>query len=318
MKLIEELDTSTKKDIIIEGLMRSKGVYLLVSKPKVGKSMLALQLSYCLTNGLPFLGHEVIPSPVLYISTESDFGQLQDRYKTLGLTPKKDSLFIIDRDGKPNISIFDHEWEIADFSGDKTTNKLVIIDMLKDMNLGISYDINDFQDVAQKLMPKLRELCEKYNLTILFTHHLNKRNETLGSTAIDACIDGKITLFETRNDHNHLIMKVINRDFSGFDMNLKRNENQTFKISNPVEDDELDENLILFIKYASLKKDFEFTPTSIIHDAKLKTTALRFGRMLNANMDLLQREGLHITKNRTSNRRIYHCVYEEPNLEDDE
>lgn len=127
MKLIEELDTSTKKDIIIEGLMRSKGVYLLVSKPKVGKSMLALQLSYCLTNGLPFLGHKVIPSPILYISTESDFGQLQDRYKTLGLTPKKDSLFIIDRDGKPNISIFDHEWEIADFSGDKTTNKLVIM-----------------------------------------------------------------------------------------------------------------------------------------------------------------------------------------------
>ena len=84
------------------------------------------------------------------------------------------------------------------------------------------------------------------------------------------------------------------------------------------EDDELDENLILFIKYASLKKEFEFTPTSIIHDAKLKTTALRFGRMLNANMDLLQREGLYITKNRTSDKRIYHCVYEEPNLEDDE
>ena len=163
MKLIEELDTSTKKDIIIEGLMRSKGVYLLVSKPKVGKSMLALQLSYCLTNGLPFLGHKVIPSPVLYISTESDFGQLQDRYKTLGLIPKKDSLFIIDRDGKPNISILDHEEEIDDFSGDKTANKLVIIDMLKDMDLGISYDINDFQDVAQKLMPKLRELCEKYS-----------------------------------------------------------------------------------------------------------------------------------------------------------
>lgn len=110
--------------------------------------------------------------------------------------------------------------------------------MLKDMDLGISYDINDFQDVAQKLMPKLRELCEKYNLTILFTHHLNKRNETLGSTSFDACIDGKITLFETRNDHNHLIMKVINRDFPGFDINLKRNENQTFKISNPIEDDE--------------------------------------------------------------------------------
>lgn len=318
MKLIEELDTSIKKDIIIEGLMRSKGVYLLVSKPKVGKSMLALQLSYYITNGLPFLGHKVTLSPVLYISTESDFGQLQDRYKTLDLVPKKDSLFVIDRDGKPNISIFDHEWEIADFAGDKTTNKLVIIDMLKDMDLGISYDINDFQDVAQKLMPKLRELCEKYNITILFTHHLNKRNETLGSTAFDACIDGKITLFETKNDHNHLIMKVINRDFPGFDMNLKRNENQTFKISNPVEDDELDENLILFIKYASLKKDFEFTPTSIIHEAKLKTTALRFGRMLNANKELLKNEGVVFEKDRKSYKRNYHCIYEEPILEDDE
>ena len=61
--------------------MRSKGVYLLVSQPKVGKSMLALQLADSITNGKPFLGHKVIASPVLYISTESDFGQLQERLK---------------------------------------------------------------------------------------------------------------------------------------------------------------------------------------------------------------------------------------------
>lgn len=49
MKLIEELDTSTIKDIIIEVLMRSKDIYLLVSKLKAEKSILAQQLSYCLT-----------------------------------------------------------------------------------------------------------------------------------------------------------------------------------------------------------------------------------------------------------------------------
>ena len=126
MKLIEEEDTSTKKDIIIQGLMRSKGVYLLVSKPKVGKSMFALQLSYCITNGLPFLGHKVIQSPVLYISTESDFGQLQGRYKTLELVPKKNSLYVIDRDRKSNISLFDIEYKISTFADDKMTNKVVI------------------------------------------------------------------------------------------------------------------------------------------------------------------------------------------------
>ena len=45
MKAFENLKESTKKGIIIDGLMRSKGVYLLVSKPKVGKSLFALQLS---------------------------------------------------------------------------------------------------------------------------------------------------------------------------------------------------------------------------------------------------------------------------------
>lgn len=83
LKKIEEQDSSIKKDIIINGIMRSKDVYLLVSQPKVGKSMLALQLADSITNGKPFLGHKVITSPVLYISTESDFGQLQERLTTL-------------------------------------------------------------------------------------------------------------------------------------------------------------------------------------------------------------------------------------------
>lgn len=38
MKAFEDLKESTKKDIIIDGLMSPKDVYLLVSKPKVGKS----------------------------------------------------------------------------------------------------------------------------------------------------------------------------------------------------------------------------------------------------------------------------------------
>lgn len=80
MKAFEELISSTKKDIIIDGLMRSKGVYLLVSKPKVGKSLFALQLANSIANGIPFLGHEILkPSPVLYITTEMNDSQIMDR-----------------------------------------------------------------------------------------------------------------------------------------------------------------------------------------------------------------------------------------------
>ena len=65
MKAFEDLKESTKKDIIIDGLMRSKGVYLLVSNPKIGKSMLALQLSYSVITGTPFLEYKVNLSPIL-------------------------------------------------------------------------------------------------------------------------------------------------------------------------------------------------------------------------------------------------------------
>lgn len=45
MVSIEQLNIDIKKDNIIEGIMKSNGLYCLVAKPKVGKSFLALQLA---------------------------------------------------------------------------------------------------------------------------------------------------------------------------------------------------------------------------------------------------------------------------------
>ena len=73
-----------------------------------------------------------------------------------------------------------------------------------------------------------------------------------------------------------------------------------------------DFQIILFIKYASSKIEFDFTPTEIVNKANLFCTPKKFGRLLNANLDLLEKEGLYITNNRTSDKRIYHCHYKEP------
>lgn len=311
MKAIEEIDTSTKKDIIIDGIMKSKGLYYIVSNAKVGKSMFSLQLSSSITNGTQFLGHNTMPSPVLYISTESDFGQIQDRIKTLGLTFPKDSFFVIDRDGKGEVSIFDFEVDLMEFSKYKN-GKLVIIDMLKDTNLGIDYDINSYQDVGQKLLPKLRSLCEKYDISILFTHHLNKQWKILGSTAFDAVVDGKLTLIENKNDKPLIRLNVINRDFSELDIQLRKTSNQIFNVINLIQDEEINSNLILFIKYVIGKEYFDFTCKEIVNKANLMLTPKQFGRLLNSNLPLLEKEGLHITKDRNANRRFYHVHYEEP------
>ena len=44
----------------------------------------------------------------------------------------------------------------------------------------------------------------------------------------------------------------------------------------------------------------------------MQITPSAFGKLLNSNIDNLQKEGLHIEQKRTVNERIYYAKYEEP------
>ena len=311
MRVIEDIMNIEKKDNIIDDIMKSKGLYCLVSNAKVGKSMFALQLSYAIACGKQFLGHNTKSSPVLYISTESDFGQIRDRIDFLGLEFPKDTFFIIDRNGKGEVNLNELEVDIMEFAKYKD-GKVLIIDMLKDTNVGIDYDINNYQDVGQKLLPKLRSICEKYNLTILFTHHLNKRGTVLGSTAFDAVVDGKLTLIESKNDKSIIRLNVINRDFPEIDINLKKTKNQIFNVTSKEEDDEINFNLIQIIKYVSSVSDCEFTCNEIINKLNLIITPRQLGRLLHSSIDILNKEGVDIIIKKTGTARLYIAHYEEP------
>ena len=84
MKTISDIEKNDIKiDFIVNNLMKSNGVYCLVVRPKVGKSLLALQLADSIANGTTFLGFNTNPSPVLYISTEMTSAQLLERIKNM-------------------------------------------------------------------------------------------------------------------------------------------------------------------------------------------------------------------------------------------
>lgn len=317
LKPIEKVDTSIKKDIIINNIMKSKGVYLLVSNPKVGKSMLALQLSCSVINGTPFLGQKVNHSPVLYVTTESDAGQLKERLEFLELSAKNDSLFIIDRQTKANISLRDIEYDIKVFAEDYK-GKLIILDMLKDIDFGVQYDINNYQDVTQQVFPKLRTYCDKYNVTFLVTHHLNKTGKTLGSVALDATVDGRITLIENKSNKRYVKLQTINRDFPELDIQLKKLDNLIFQKINSIEDGELSYEMTSFIKYVASQKKIDFTCTDIVLKANIPMSPKRFGRLLNSSLEILESEGVHITKCRTADSRLYHATFIEPSQNEDD
>jgi len=311
MKSLSEINNPIKKDIIVENLMISNGVYLLVSHPKVGKSMLSQQLAFSLANGEDFLGFKVNSSHILYVSTESDANQLVERFNLMNLQPKKDKFNVIDSDDIPDFYIRDIEYNIATLTSNK--DKLfVIIDMFKDIKFDSGYDLNSYQEVNDIVFRKLKDICKKYNVTMLVTHHLNKRDETMGSVGLNADVDGIITLKENKNNYNLLTLLYKGRDSGRLELNLKRNDNQTFSIADENANDNVDYNLILFIKYAIERKDFDYTISEILTKTKILLTPTQLGGLIQRNISLLEREGLHITSRRTAKERLWHCTYEEP------
>lgn len=314
MIAFEDIDINTKKDNIIDGIMKSKGLYCFVSHAKVGKSILSLQLIDCFVNGKQFLGHDIMPSPVLYISTEAVASQIKERAILMNLSIPKNTLKIIDRTEHGKISIHNFIVDIQEFVTE-LNGKVLIIDMLKDVDLGVDYDINSYQDVGQKLLPKLHELCEKYNLTIIFTHHLNKQGTTLGSTAFDAVVDGKLTLIESKTDKSLIRLNIINRDFPEQNIYLKKTNNLTFKVVNPFEEEE-NPLLTMIAKFFIIQGKCEMSCKDIIKYSNINITAKKLGKVLRQNLEYFKSEGIKIDFKRTSTERIIIAEYKE--LIDDE
>ena len=316
MKQLSINDKPIKKDIIVENLMISNGVHLLVSHPKVGKSMFAQQLAFSLTTGEDFLGFKVNPSHVLYITTEGDINQLESRFKLMNLNPNLDKLHVIDSDDISDFYIRDIERDIYELTA-KKEHLFVIIDMLKDIEFDSDYDLNNYQEINNVVFKKLKDLCKKYNITILVTHHLNKRDDTMGSVGLNADVSAILKLKESKNDYNKLTLEYKGRDLGRLELNLKRNENQTFSIVDENTDDEIDYNLLLFIKYAVAKKDFDYTISDILSKTNILLTPTQLGSLIQRHLSLLEREGLHITSKRNGNQRLWHCTYEEPSQDNE-
>ena len=113
-------------------------------------------------------------------------------------------------------------------------------------------------------------------------------------------------------------MQTINRDFPELDIQLKKLDNLIFQKINSIEDDELSYEMTSFIKYVASQKGIDFTCTDIVLKANIPISPKRFGRLLNSSLELLESEGVHITKCRTADNRLYHATFIEPSQNEDD
>ena len=309
MKSIEQLSNIIKKDNIIDGIMKSNGLYCLVAEPKVGKSFLALQLANCLVNNKQFLGFNVNPTSVLYVSTEITEYQLKERLEITCYEFKPNTFFFVQKDENHDLCIRDDLLlDLKEFS-EIHHGRFVIIDIMCGIDYGYNTDINSYSDVMKYMFDKYRELSKKYNLTFLLVHHLNKEGKTLGSIGIDGNMNGILTLIN--NKDNTYTLKIINRDFEEQTLNLIRNDKLEFEIINE-DNTELDYNIGVFMRHVIKKKEVLFTPAEMVAELNLLITPSRFGRLLNSNIKRLEKEGIYVELNRTAISRNYKAKFIDP------
>ena len=308
LQTLSDLKNAPKKDTLVENMMKCPGLYGLIARQKVGKSTLALQLIDCLANNKPFLGNKVCPAPALYISTEMSANQVYKKFKEFKTNVSDKDFFYLDKRDFASFSIHDLLYQLVTFAEDKK-GKLVVIDILGGIDFG-KYDLNNYQDMGQKVLPQLRELTEKFNITLIFVHHLNKNSDTLGSTAIDSTVDGKLVLLQ--NNINDFTLLTENRDFPPLEISLKKNENQIMEVVEKHESDELDLNLIILLNYVIGQKEVKATSGELASKLNLKITPSLLTRLVKSNEAKLNKQGLFITDERTANARTKLYKYVEP------
>ena len=69
-----------------KGILPAGGMSLLVAKPKVGKTTLALNLAIAVSRGADFLGRKTTQGPVVYLALEEKKGEIKKKLKQAGST----------------------------------------------------------------------------------------------------------------------------------------------------------------------------------------------------------------------------------------
>lgn len=166
-------ETSDAVDYLIPGLLPKGESALLVASPKVGKTLLGINLAFAVATGEDyFLGEKTLTGRVLFVSVDESRQSTKAKLIKRGFRKSDaENIRIITQFEVSQLEKL--EAEIEDFHP-----TLVIIDSLKRITKGstISENSAEFSDVVYTIS----ELCNRYGASSVLIHHSKKDNETIG------------------------------------------------------------------------------------------------------------------------------------------
>lgn len=164
-------------DYLVPGLLPKGESTLLVASPKVGKSLLGVDLAFAVATGeSEFLGEKCKTGKVLYVSVDESKQSAGRKLAKRGFRAcDKDKIKIVTRFVIDQLN--ELEKTIEDFRP-----SLVIIDSLKRITMGLDISENDAQ--FSENVYTLSELCNRYGASCVLIHHTKKDTEITGVESV--------------------------------------------------------------------------------------------------------------------------------------
>ena len=211
-----------KRDPIVEGLI-DYGTIILGGASKVGKSFLSLQLAYCVSQGLPFLGFKTNQTGVIYFALEDVERRIQQRMqKMFGLEPAS-NLYFATEAGYVGGGGF--EEQLNTVLHEHPDVGLVIVDVMQKIRNPLE---QSSYGADYLFITAVKELADKYGICLILVHHTRKTTDSdifkmlSGSMGITAAVDGSMVLYKKERKSGEATLAVVGRDIRDRELNLVR------------------------------------------------------------------------------------------------
>jgi hypothetical protein len=180
----------------VKGLLRAGWLLVINARPKVGKSIVSVNLALALAEGKSFLNLPTSPCAVLYIDLERPLETL-NRFKVLNA---QDNPNIFVPEERIGADMLDALRELIRQAKERTNRDVVVFvdtlgDFIKPALRQRRASINDYDTIAE-ILQELRDLALELGCAFVFVHHARKalseeptEVDVLGSTAIAGKFD---------------------------------------------------------------------------------------------------------------------------------
>jgi hypothetical protein len=225
---------------LVEGLLQASWLLVINARPKVGKSIVSVNLATALAEGTLFLNLPTSPCAVVYVDLERPIETL-NRFKALNAVSNP-NIFVPDE--RVGADALDALRSLIKQARERTGRPVVVFvdtlgDFVKPALRQRKASINDYDAIAE-ILQELRNLALEFGCAFIFVHHARKalseeltEVDVLGSTAIAGKFDVIAHLQPDRTDGSVLVLTAEGNAIAKTTLHFTISDNYRLEVCEP-------------------------------------------------------------------------------------